>query len=232
MKVNDEMLMALVDGELDPAAAEVVRNAVTRNAALARRANEFRSARQWSKDAFADILREPVPEWLVSAVLGKPSTVVPLRRRLLPNRPLALAASIAILFGAAGYWAGRQQAPRDFALLGTGAVAQALGETSSGRTRTITLGRGEARLETQAAYRVDGGLCRSFTLSDSAQAWRGVGCVRGGPWTIEIAAPAPTENYTPASTAAAASIDAFLDAAGASEALSSEEEEAAARTTR
>jgi len=232
MKVNDEMLMAFVDGELDQATAEEVRRATARDAGLARRADQFRTARQWSKNAFADILRQPAPERLVGAVLGRPSAVVPLRRRRLPSGSLALAASIAILFGAAGYWLGQQHPPRGMALLGAGPVAQTLGQTPSGRSSPVAFVGGEMRLETLAAHKVDGGLCRMFALSGGAGVWRGVGCARGNGWTVEIAASVPGEGYTPASSGAAASIDAFLDAAGAGEALSPEEEEAAARTAR
>ena len=229
MKVNDEMLMAFVDGELDSATTEEVRRATERDAGLARRAEEFRDASQWSKEAFAGILREPAPERLVNAVLARPSNVLPLRRRLLPAQALPLAASIAILFGAAGYWLGQQQPPQGMALLGAGPVAHILAQTPSGQSNAVPFGGGEMRLETLAAYKVDGGLCRTFSLSGGADIWRGVGCARGGDWTVEIAASVPADGYIPASSGAAAGIDAFLDAAGAGEPLNPEEEEAAAR---
>lgn len=232
MKVNDEMLMAFVDGELDAATAEEVRRATERDAGLARRAEEFRTASQWSKEAFAGILREPAPERLVNAVLARPSNVLPLRRRWLPAQALPLAASIAILFGAAGYWLGQQQPPQDIALLGAGPVAQTLAQTLSGQSNAVTFGGGGMRLETLAAYKVDGGLCRTFSLSGGADTWRGVGCARGGGWAVEIAASVPADGFAPASSGATASIDAFLDAAGASEALSPEEEAVAARAAR
>ena len=226
-KVTDEMLMAYVDGELDPAAAEDVRRAAGRDTALTRRADEFRTARQWTKDAFAGIKAEPAPDRLVAAILGNAaSNVVPFRRRTFAKVMLPLAASVALLFGVAGYWLGQQQ-PHTAGLFADPAIAQALGETRSGETRIVRTAAGEMQLQPLATYKVDGGHCRSFNLARAGEALRGVGCTRGGGWRVEMAVAAPASGgYAPASADAFAAIDAYLDAAGAETPLSAEEESA------
>lgn len=225
-KVTDEMLMAYVDGELDSAAAEDVRRATERDADLARRARDFRAARQWARDAFAEIKAEPVPERLVETILGS-AKVVPLWRRAAARTALPLAASLAILVGAAGYWLGQQSPSGGADLLADAAVARTLGQTPSGEARPVRTAAGDLRLETLATYRIEGGHCRSFHLTGPGRSLRGVGCARGQGWRVEIAAAAPARDaYAPASADALAAIDAFLDAAGAGAPMSAEEERA------
>ena len=229
-KVTDEMLMAYIDGELDSAAADDVRRATERDETLARRADEFRSTRQWAKDAFADIKNEPAGEELIAKILGGTnSNVVSFRRDPLMKTALPLAASLALAVGLAGYWLGQQSAPNGTDIFAGARLAQALGETPGGQSRPIRTTEGERQLEALATYKVDGGYCRSFNLkaADAGQSVLGVGCARGGDWRVEIAVAAGLGGaYAPASGGGTASIDAFLDAAGAQDALSAEEETA------
>ncbi|MEX2128834.1 MAG: hypothetical protein WD871_11425 [Xanthobacteraceae bacterium] len=228
-RVTDEMLMAFVDGELDPAAAESVRRATANDAALARRAEAFRTTRQMARDAFVDLKAEPVPEALVAAVLrGESSKVVAFSsRRRFMQTALPIAASIAIAFGLAGYWFGQRSAPGGADPLGGGIVAEALGETPSGNERTIRASNGEARLRTLATYKVDRGLCRTFEMSPAGSqgAVRGVGCDLGSGWNVGMAAAHGGDGtYAPAAAGATGSIDAYLDALDAQGPLSPEEE--------
>ena len=229
-KATDEMLMAYIDGELDTAAADDVRRATERDATLARRAEEFRSTREWAKRAFAGIKSEPAMEKMIAVVLANPgSNVVPLPRRQFSKTALPLAASVALAAGLAGYWFGQQVAPNGLALFNDAALANALGETPGGQSRVIRTADGEKQLESLATYKVGDGYCRSFalTVGKAEESILGVGCARGGDWRVEIAVIAGTNGaYVPASTGGLASIDAFLDAAGAREALSAEEEAA------
>ena len=232
-KVTDEMLMAYVDGELEGAAADDVRRATDSDATLAQRANAFRTTREMAKGAYAGVKSEPVPEKLIAMVLGGGNAnVVPLRRnwaRTWASRAaLPLAASIALLAGAGGYWIALQSTPGGADLFGGRAVAEALGDTPSGAERTLRTASGEARLRTLATYRVEGGLCRTFEVaSGSQETVRGVGCARGNDWRVDVAVAAGGSNsFTPASSGAPAAVDAYLDALDAQGPLSAEEEAA------
>lgn len=112
-RFDDETLMAFVDGELDDATAGEVARAVESDAELAARVRIFNDSAVMVRAAFADAVDEPVPERLLLAARGMPAsaTVVPLRRRTVIARwvALPLAASVAaLMIGAgAGYWAAR-----------------------------------------------------------------------------------------------------------------------------
>jgi hypothetical protein len=70
-KVSDEMLMAFVDGELEPQAAEEVARAIAAEPGLAQRADAFRTSRRLARDAFAPVMAEPVPERLVDTIMQR-----------------------------------------------------------------------------------------------------------------------------------------------------------------
>jgi len=227
-KVTDEMLMAYVDGELDSATAEDVRLATERDASLAHRAQEFNATRQWVKDSFAGIKAVSPPDELLEKVLGgTASNIVPLRRHPALKTALPLAASIALAVGLAGYWLGQNDIPNGVDLFGGQSLAQAVGEIPAGQSRTIAIAGGVRQIESLATYKVDGGHCRSFSLRgiDRTSDVLGVGCNHSGDWRIEIAVVAGSNGtYSPASSGGIASLDAFLDAAGAREALTADEE--------
>lgn len=230
-KVTDEMLMVFVDGETDEATAALIERALAADAALAARAATLRASRALMREAFGDARREPVPEALVDAALGggRQGTVLSFpRRRDTVRFALPLAACLALVFGVAGYLAGQAGMPGSGDPLGRAAIAEALGETRSGQSRSVAIAGRDARLETLATYRVEGGLCRSFDLSGAELALSGVGCDRGAGWTVDltVARAGGDGLYAPASEAALYSIDAYLDAVEASEPLSAEDEAA------
>lgn len=227
-KVTDEMLMAFVDGETDEATAAMIGQALAADAGLAARAERFRASRALMREAFGGAQREPVPETLLKAALGagRKGTVVTLPPRGTLRFALPLAASLALVFGVAGYLAGQAGTGATDAL-GRDAIARALGGTKSGETRTVTVSGEEALLRTLATYRIEGGLCRSFELSGAGLALSGVGCDRGGGWALDLAVARADGDglYAPASDAALHSIDAYLDALEASAPLTQDEED-------
>lgn len=238
-KVTDEMLMAFVDGETDEATAAEIERILAADADLAARAEMFRASRKLVRDAFGGAHREPAPEALVEAVLRAASdapsqeerntNVTPFPRRPAPRFALPLAACLAVAFAGAGYVVGQLGSGGDpFA---HAAVAEALGRTKSGETRSVTVAGHAAQLETLGAYRVAGGICRSFSLSGSQARLSGVGCDRGDGWSIDltVAQGGGDGLYAPASGAALHSIDAYLDALEASPPLSPDEEAELAR---
>jgi hypothetical protein len=227
-KVTDEMLMAYVDGELDHETGEDLRKIMEADQELAARAEAFRSSRRLAKAAFEPDLARPVPARLIEAILADPSAkpndeVVqfPLRRTMLAALPLA--ASIAVIFAAAGYWYAQSGLPSDD-ILGPSPLAIALAQTPAG-DRTALAAGGE--LATVGSYRIVDGVCRVFEVAGatSGAGMRGVGCARGDMrWSIDLVVAAPEdETYAPASVGLLDSIDAYLDALEA-EPLTAEED--------
>lgn len=129
-RMDDVMLMAYVDGEVDADTAREIEAALAGDAALAARVQEFRDSAMMARGAFADVLHEPVPDRLIAA-LGGPvrgaqaggarGNVVPLTRRITswaPRRAAigwAAAASIAAL--TIGYGVGEMR-PQNMELAG------------------------------------------------------------------------------------------------------------------
>jgi anti-sigma factor RsiW len=117
-RVDDVMLMAYVDGEVDAATARQIERAIGADSALAERVRMFRESAAVLRGAFAESLHEKVPDRLVAALspLAKADKVVALGARR-PARQIvgwAVAASLAALVVGAGgtYWyvAGEQLA--------------------------------------------------------------------------------------------------------------------------
>lgn len=112
-RVDDVMLMAYVDGEVDAATARQIEHAIGADPSLAARAKMFRESAAMLRGAFAESLHEEVPERLVAALkplAGSPGqdNVVKLEARR-PSRRIvgwAMAASVAALvLGSGGtYW--------------------------------------------------------------------------------------------------------------------------------
>jgi anti-sigma factor RsiW len=66
MATDDTMLMAYVDGELDPAGVAEVEAAMAADLAVARRVRQLRDATTALRAAFNEPMREPVPERLLA----------------------------------------------------------------------------------------------------------------------------------------------------------------------
>ena len=218
-KVTDEMLMALADDELDTETAADVMRSVDADPGLQARLADFRRTRALAKEAFADVLSEQMPARLDDAARRQ--------RRRLPKwalagvawRPLAgaLAASVASFLVAA-------------LILGQGGVPlmpgdrelAAIFEASPSGVAQPWRGTG-GTVRPIATYLVTDGMCRSFAANTDGEAWRGVACRRQDVWRVEIAVSdrAPTDGgvFVPASDRATQAIDAFLDVAGADQAL-------------
>ncbi len=224
-KVTDEMLMAFVDGETDEGTRAAIERALAADAALAARAERFRASRLLLKEAFGDARQEEVPPALIEAALGRRGNVVAWPGRMRVRVALPLAASLLLVAGASGYLAGRAGTGGGDPL-GRAAIEEALSATRSGERRSIAFAGEAARFETLATYRVPGGFCRSFDVTGSRSSLTGVGCDRGGGWTVELTAERGSggDTYAPASGAALQSVDAYLDALGVSDPLTADEE--------
>jgi anti-sigma factor RsiW len=109
-RVDDVMLMAYVDGEVDSATARQIEHAIAADPSLSARARMFRDSAAMMRGAYADALHEKVPDRLISALspLSGRKNVVALQARR-PARQIvgwAMAASLAALVVGAGstYW--------------------------------------------------------------------------------------------------------------------------------
>lgn len=112
MKLDEETLMAYVDGELDPHRAAEVEALLAEDAEARATVQMFRDSAALVRGAFDPILREPVPARLLAAVnapvTGKVRDIRLARRsalsRFFPQTAWAQAAAVALLIGAgAGY---------------------------------------------------------------------------------------------------------------------------------
>lgn len=224
--VTDETLMAWVDGELPPAEAARVAEAVAQDATLAARAARLRGLNDQLRQAFAAELAEPVPDTLAAAARGEPlaapaesARVVSLSsRRASRSRPTwqwaawgGLAATVAMAAVLLPQWApgtsgGTVQAQADGHLVARGALAEALEHGLSGEMRPDG-----TRLLLSFRDR-SGEFCRSF----AAPAGRGLACRAAGQWQVVVlTAPAAAAASVPADRLRLASADlpaAVLDA--------------------
>jgi hypothetical protein len=215
-KVTDEMLMAYVDGELDPATRREVERAAAADEAVRARIEAFQSSRLLAREVFADVMARPVPDRLMKLLapadkpLGRAVSWWRGRWAMVP-----IAAALALAAGVGGYFYGQGGATTGGGLLGGAELASLIAETPGGEERLVVLGDGEATYRTLGTYRVEGGECRIFEVfgEGAGGALRGVGCDRGAGWGVDIAAmQGDPMGITPASQEALAGIDAYLDA--------------------
>jgi hypothetical protein len=143
----------------------------------------------------------------------------------------AIAASVAVLAGLAGYFAGRDGGAGDsatFLAAATSApVIAALAATPSGEPVTVlALGRAVQAVAV-GTYPTDAGPCRIFEASGGGETARAVTCLGSDGWQVPLAIEGgEAGDYQTASDAATAAIDALLDGLGAGGALDIESEQA------
>ncbi len=235
-KVTDQMLMAYVDGELDAQETAALERAIATDPELAARASSFRRSRQLTRDVFADLLAKEPPARLIEAIRKVPAQetiretaqIIRFPMRRVAAVALPIAASIALVFGAGGYWWGQSSlAPGE--VLGPSSVAAAMGEAVSGEERAITIAGGDATLTPLGTFETTDGLCRTFDVTGDALVTplRGVACDRGGRWSVDMTvALAPGDGFAPASGGLVEAIEVYLDAMEAEGPLSAQEEAA------
>jgi anti-sigma factor RsiW len=243
---NDETLMAFADGALEGPEAERIAGLARSDPAIAQRIEMFRDSRRLVADALKPLAAEPVPAELDAAVRNLianhatapedgTGTVVAFPQHRATQRPLSrwtlpLAASLAaIAVGTGGFMLGQKSSRGDaaaFAAVGDPLPADVTAVLASAASGSETRA-GEARMRLVATVMAqDGSVCREFEIDiqASARTAAGVACRNAGEWRLvaAVAAVAGDGGYAPASSLTA--LDAYLDAIGASEPLSTEEE--------
>lgn len=217
-EIDDDMLMALADGEIAGATAADLHARIAADPGLAARYALFADTRDLVRQAMAP---GAVPERLVQTIRDTPSNVVAFRPRGLAGwRPLALAASVAIAAVASGFVLGRASGPVVAADPLHGAAA-ALAGVATGGTADLA---GGATARVLGSYDTDRGLCRLVEVSADIN-HRAVVCQAGSGWDVALAVSTPGgQGFVPASDTAVEMVDGFLDTIHASAPLSAEQE--------
>ncbi|KQN09625.1 anti-sigma factor [Sphingobium sp. Leaf26] len=216
--IDEAMLIALVDGELDEVNRRRVERAVAGDSALAERLAQHRRLRERLAGHYAPMAQEPVPDRLRS-LLDASETVVPLER---PVRRWgswvtggAIAASLVL-----GLGVGRLSR-EDVGPIGMqNGVMVAKGPLATALDSQLASAQDDAAIRIGLTFqRKGGGWCRSF---DGAMA--GVACHEGEGWQVQQVLPGAGREtaYRQASSAdvrVMATVDALMagapvDAAG------------------
>ncbi len=239
----DDVLMAYADGELDDQTARWLETAMQTDSALAHRLTLFTGTRDALSASAQAHPPEPLPDALmarVKAVLdeARPADdVIPLVPRAAPAsqrqsgwQPMALAASLALVVGlGAGFGAstllrsGSDDVPLQIALLDTPGLKQALSDLASGETASLP----DGTLTVIASFGdADGTFCREFEF-DGATGGTVVSvvCREGTSWDTRLAVATSSQDdttYAPASSLD--TLEAYLNAIGASAPFTPEQE--------
>jgi hypothetical protein len=237
LHLTDEILMAFADGELDEPVAAAVARVMAQDPAVARKIVEFQQSRRLTRSVFASNLIPDVPSELranisaqieayemASAAGSRPEPAE--IKRIWPSRlhpmKMALAASLAAVAVASGYFIGRQSQPEAgrLAHLEDPAVLKELSRLESGREVELLVGR----LRVVSTYRLPNeSLCREFRLQSTSTAAGAVAC-RTDEWkvTLALAEPAKGAEYVPSSGGDL--VDSYLGSLGAGNPLEAEAE--------
>lgn len=210
---DDEALSALLDGALPREEADALRSRLAREPELAARFEALQRADRAVRDAYRDVVDEPLPSRvldLLSAPRGADDgqRVVALERR--PRAaarawlPHALAAGIALAVGLGiGFGVGRHAGPPRTLIGATAAVPRGsplhelLESSPSGVARALDGATVEARFTFRAQ---GGGWCRELGVTTASYESAALACRRAGAWRVELvgAAAAGGETYRPA----------------------------------
>jgi hypothetical protein len=194
MMIDDETLMAYVDGELHDLERAKVERLVRRDASVNQRLDQHRKLREALAVHYEPVTREEIPERLAALLRAPGGSVVSLgeRRvrglRWLRQNYTALAATLV-----AGMFAG-QLLPRDDrspaamnggAMIARGEIADAL------ETQLASAQAPDSKVQIGVTFEGQGGqLCRTFEAPEMA----GLACRHDGNWQLVVTAPGrPTE---------------------------------------
>jgi hypothetical protein len=250
--LNDEILMAYADGELDPSVAATVERSVAEDSTVAVRITGFIRSRRLVRaalEATLDSTPGPIPPALQEAIRNAASPTATAQRagrgtagrrrmeraaRWMPRQRLApalVAASIAVIAGLAGYLSAPERASLSptsagvLALLADAKAGDVLSRLPTGEAEMV----GDVRVHAVGTYRLhDGAVCRDIALTGKTEAGEAVACrgATSGAWTLRVATvdPAKPDSYAPAGSKDL--VDAFLERAGAGSPVTGDSERA------
>lgn len=256
-QLTDEMLVAYVDGELSAEDAAEIERALRTDQNVREAVKIFRDSADWSRRAFDDVLREPIPEPLIRAATGQgnagqseeaPAVMATGTRSAVGLAGLAIAASVALAIGVGGGFGlsnivgPGDPGPGRLLLVGAvddgSALHAALESTTSGTMTPIADAGDVMPLTTFVEH--DGRYCREFqaTFADPGgpKGAFGIACRRpAGSWQVEavVAAPDTARTHTDqfvAASGAADPVQPLIEAMSDSGPISSGDEAAALAT--
>lgn len=220
--ISDERLGAYLDGELPDDEAAAIAAALARSPELAARLARLRDADRLAARVLHAIDDRPLPSAVTAMLARRPETpVLRPRFRRAAARPLALAASIALLIGfGAGFFTSSRFAGGAPA---SAIAAASLGEidrrqplfgvleTTPSGTRKVLAGLGIEASPTLSFRAKDGRYCRELLIAGRDVARRGLFCrTLKGAWQslAMVTVPAADETaYAPAADPATALLD-------------------------
>lgn len=191
MKLSDEILMAYVDGELDPPTEREVAAAAAQDPEASGKIAQHLSLRKKLRAAYDPILMQAVPERLVAALVAP--TEIARARATRWSMPVwaAMAASVVIalmvgflLHGATG----PTPALIAFESGGTiarGPLARALSTQLSGESTSTSIQIGLSFRAKSGEY------CRTFNLSPARGGAAGLACRQNDAWNVKMLAQPP-----------------------------------------
>jgi len=185
MSVDDEKLMAFVDGELAGAEHAEIEAALEHDVGLRAKVEAHRAMRSRLSGAFDSALSEPVPEQLLAAATKRGADVVNLAERRAFKWSArefgAMAASVALglVIGVGVMQAPPQPmlAPTSNGLVAGGALDRALNtQLASDQAGAVRIG---------VSFRdQEGDYCRTFDLTEGGAS--GLACRENSSWTIQL----------------------------------------------
>lgn len=231
---DDTEIYAYVDGELDAGAAARLETDSRTDAALAARIAEQRALRVRLRAEFDAVLDEPIPQRLKDALAGAEpgATVTPIgaarkdraaRAAWSPREWTAIAATLAVGV-LIGVFASRDPGGLPFETQQGSLVAADYLDTALS-TQLAGAASQDAAARIGLSFRAAGGeYCRTFAL---AAVTGGLACRRDERWSIELldgAVEPGTDGFRQASSALSPAMLSAIDALGASDPLTIDEE--------
>ena len=213
--IDETMLIALVDGELDEVSRRRIERAVAEDPALAARLDMHVRLRDRLADHYAPIEAEPVPA-AMRALLQAEAKVVPFARPVAARRHAwmtggAIAASLLLGLGIGHFSGGGGGGDGPVAVEQGTMVAQ--GELASALETQLASAQDSAPIRIGLSFRrKGGGWCRSF----EGQAISGVACRQEQGWQVQQLVPGSGQEtaYRQASSGDVrlmATVDALMD---------------------
>jgi hypothetical protein len=216
LDITDELLVAYVDDELDPAQRELVSSVLAINPALCRRAEEMRLSRDLLREAFPLNPDASIPEPIEAAAnrlaeaCARGSSPSPLAAPFRGWRKYAIATTVVLgMAGSATYLARR--AERTSTESNVTALTRIGPDTALHRVlesipsaQLIDVPAEDAAVRAVLTFRArDGRFCREFEVLAGSRGSTGIACRERGAWHTEVllsAAVAPPDSnyYTPA----------------------------------
>jgi hypothetical protein len=207
VELNDEILSAYIDGELDAQTAATVATVLAGNIAMRERLEAMRGADEAMRRAFP---LEPASPAALARL--QRSSVAPFPSRTKPQRAWAAFSATALAAAAAGFFvaipvASTMSARTDAPFAVSGALRSVLESAPSGEVR-------DGARVVVSVKAADGRYCREFERTAGDAVDHGLACRSGAGWSLVALASQPkTSGFETAGVNPA--IDAAVDALGA-----------------